>query len=287
LPDVADTDVIWAFLSRTTCESLVHKLGCKGPWTTKELLDIATIHAPGEEAVGAIFYHPRGKAKWDEDASEGTFNHSNKKKNKQRHGGSLVATAERKGGQAPTEGTPDHFKKLLKGSCLNHAFPLRHLYKDCALMKQFLSGGSKKGDQRRKPGPEADDDEEKDGGFPVTYGCLMIFDGTTTYDSKRHQKLMRREVCAVEPATLSFLRWSESPITFDRSDHPESIPQPCRYPLMVDPIVGTKRLTKVLMDGGSGLNIMYAETLDAMGINRLCIQPIRVPFHDVVSRKQP
>jgi hypothetical protein len=27
-------------------------------------------------------------------------------------------------------------------------------------------------------------------------------------------------------------------------------------------------LTKVLMEGGSGLNIMYAETLDAMGIGR-------------------
>ena len=33
---------------------------------------------------------------------------------------------------------------------------------------------------------------------------------------------------------------------------------------MVDPIIGTKRLTKVLMDGGSNLNIMYVETLDAM-----------------------
>ena len=36
---------------------------------------------------------------------------------------------------------------------------------------------------------------------------------------------------------------------------------------MVDPIVDTKRLTKVLMDGGSSLNIMYVETLDAMGID--------------------
>ena len=37
---------------------------------------------------------------------------------------------------------------------------------------------------------------------------------------------------------------------------------------MVDPIIGMKRLTKVLMDGGSDLNIMYAEMLDAMGIDR-------------------
>ena len=40
---------------------------------------------------------------------------------------------------------------------------------------------------------------------------------------------------------------------------------------MVDPIIGTKRLTKVLMDGGSDLNITYAKMLDAMGIERSCI----------------
>ena len=36
---------------------------------------------------------------------------------------------------------------------------------------------------------------------------------------------------------------------------------------MVDLIIGMKRITKVLMDGGSGLNIMYAEMLNAMGID--------------------
>ena len=74
MPDVADTDVIRAFLSGTTYESLVHKLGCKGPWTNKELLDIMTSHASDEEAVGAIFDRPKGKAKQDEDADEGNSN---------------------------------------------------------------------------------------------------------------------------------------------------------------------------------------------------------------------
>ena len=54
---------------------------------------------------------------------------------------------------------------------------------------------------------------------------------------------------------------------------------------MVDPIIDTKRLTKVLMDGGSGLNIMYAETLDTMGVDRAHIRPTRAPFHGVVPRK--
>jgi hypothetical protein len=38
--------------------------------------------------------------------------------------------------------------------------------------------------------------------------------------------------------------------------------------LVVDPIISNTRLTKVLMDGGNGLNIMYVETLDAMGIGQ-------------------
>ena len=55
---------------------------------------------------------------------------------------------------------------------------------------------------------------------------------------------------------------------------------------MVDPIVDTKRLTKVLMDGGSGLDIMYAETLDTMGISRSHIRPIGAPFHGIMPGKQ-
>ena len=87
------------------------------------------------------------------------------------------------------------------------------------------------------------------------------------YDSKRRQKLTCHEVYTTEPTVPIFLRWSESAITFDQTNHLESVPQPRRYPLVVDLIIGTKLLTKVLMDGGSGLNIMYAEMLDAMGID--------------------
>jgi hypothetical protein len=55
---------------------------------------------------------------------------------------------------------------------------------------------------------------------------------------------------------------------------------------MVYPIVSKKRLTKVLMDEGSGLNIMYAEMLDAMGIDRTRIWLTGAPFHDIVLGKQ-
>ena len=84
----------------------------------------------------------------------------------------------------------------------------------------------------------------------------------------------------------AFLRWLESAITFDRANHPSAIPHPRRYPLVVDPIIGPKRLTKVLMDGGSGLNIMYVKTLNEMGVDRMNLRPIRAPFHGIVPGRQ-
>ena len=130
------------------------------------------------------------------------------------------------------------------------------------------------------------DAEEKDDGFPMPDGCLMIFGGSAAYDSKRRQKVARREIYTAQQATPPFLRWSEFTITFDRTDHLDTVPHLGRYPLVVDPIVGPKRLTKVLMDGGSGLNIMYAKMLDELGIDRTCLRPTRAPFHDIVLGKQ-
>ena len=96
--------------------------------------------------VRAIFDHLEGKARWDEGTGEGTSNRSAKRKNKkQRREDSLVAAADSKGGRKPTKGTPNHFKKMLEGPCLNHVFPVKHPLKDCSLMQKFLSGRSNKG----------------------------------------------------------------------------------------------------------------------------------------------
>jgi len=82
-----------------------------------------------------------------------------------------------------------------------------------------------------------------------------------------------RVACVAETAIPSFFSWSKSLITFDQRDHPSHITRPGRYPLIVDPIVRKKCLTKVLMDEGSGLNILYVDTLDC-------------PFHGVILRMQ-
>ena len=66
-----------------------------------------------------IFDRLEGKARRDEGTGEGTSNRSAKRKNKkQQHENSLVFATDRKGGQKPSEGTPNHFEKLLEGPCL-------------------------------------------------------------------------------------------------------------------------------------------------------------------------
>jgi hypothetical protein len=47
---------------------------------------------------------------------------------------------------------------------------------------------------------------------------------------------------AVSPATSEYLKWSEVPITFDHSSHPDFVPKPGLYPLIVSPIVKDVKL---------------------------------------------
>jgi hypothetical protein len=51
---------------------------------------------------------------------------------------------------------------------------------------------------------------------------------------------------------------------------------------MVAPLFITKWVHKVLMDGGSVLNIVYMSTLDSMGIQRSQLRPSSIPFHGVI-----
>ena len=51
-------------------------------------------------------------------------------------------------------------------------------------------------------------------------------------------------------------------------------------------LVRKKRLTKVLMDRGSGLNILYVDTLDAMRIPRSKLHLAGSPFHGVIPGAQ-
>jgi len=114
----------------------------------------------------------------------------------------------------------------------------------------------------------------------------MIYDGPSTQLTARQRKRECREVFVARMVVPQYLNWSSTPITFDRDDHSDKVVTPGVYPLVVDPIIINTRLSKVLKDGGSSLNIIYLETLDLLGINRAQLQPSAGGFHGVVCGKK-
>jgi hypothetical protein len=61
LPSATNNDAISVFENGTTCTSLIHRLEHRLPRTTRELIDIASYHADGEEAVAAMLNTPRAR----------------------------------------------------------------------------------------------------------------------------------------------------------------------------------------------------------------------------------
>jgi hypothetical protein len=56
-------------------------------------------------------------------------------------------------------------------------------------------------------------------------------------------------------------------MTFSRADQWTSFSEPGRFPLVLKPVVAGPRLNKVLIDGGSGLNVLFTKTLKKMKLD--------------------
>lgn len=89
-------------------------------------------------------------------------------------------------------------------------------------------------------------------------------------DTRRAQKLTRRGVYAFAPAPTKPFEWSDSTITFDRTDNLAYVPHPCKFSMVVGLIFSGFRLPRVLIDGGNSVNIIFPDTVAKMGISRSC-----------------
>jgi hypothetical protein len=150
------------------------------------------------------------------------------------------------------------------------------------MMKNYMTTGT----FARSKKPDGDSPGKVVAPFPEEKAVMSIYGGPVPHESCRKLKLIYRAINAVSTVVLEYTCWSESLITFDRTDHPDSIPKLERFPLIVEPLVGTTRLTKVLMDGGSDLNLMYLDTFKGLGLTRDKLQSSPHLFYRVVPGKQ-
>jgi hypothetical protein len=277
LPSVAQSEIVHAFLEGTTWRDLVHEVRCSPLVDSNELFDIATSFASGEEAVGAIFDRKKGKCV-DNAPAEGNKSKEPQQKLKRGKKGkkprrevreqwcdddgddALVVDLARRGPRPAPRG-PGVFDDMLKKPCPYHTTPVNHTLEQCDMLKRFYGCATVKDGEAKKDGGDGNT-----GGFLEVENVFLIFGGPTVDMSNRKRKRDRHEVLAAQKAPPSFLNWSEDAITFNREDHPNRIPNLGQYPLVVDPVIGNTRFSKVLMDGGSSLNILYAHTLLLLGI---------------------
>jgi hypothetical protein len=87
----------------------------------------------------------------------------------------------------------------------------------------------------------------------------------------------------VESAVPRPLCWSEVPISFSHDDQWTSFSEPGKFPLVLDLVVAEVRLTKVLIDGGSDLKLIFASTLRKMGLDfKDMLVSSKSPFYGIV-----
>ena len=84
------------------------------------------------------------------------------------------------------------------------------------------------------------------------------------------------------------MHWSKRPISLSRADHPEVMPSPGSYTLVLDVTLATERraarFSRVLIDGGSSINILYRDTMEKLSLKAKQLMPSRIVFHGIVPQ---
>jgi hypothetical protein len=154
------------------------------------------------------------------------------------------------------------------------------------LRRTFNNPSNEKKNKSTDKEPEEDDqgDKLRNAKFQDASKTInIIFRGDEQFSSRREQKLLLREIMSVEPAVPRPLRWSEVPILFSRDDQWTSFSEPGKFPLVLDPVVAEVKLTRVLIDGGSDLNLIFTSTLRKMGLDLTDILvPSKSPFYGII-----
>ena len=106
------------------------------------------------------------------------------------------------------------------------------------------------------------------------HSVLTVYE--TFASNNRKKKALRQlnqiyQVMAAQP-------WAATPITFNEKDEPSPRNNHAPAALVLDTIVDDFRLTEVLMDGASSLNLIYEDTLDKMQFNRSRIKRNHTTF---------
>ena len=114
-----------------------------------------------------------------------------------------------------------------------------------------------------------------------------IFGGKVSIESKRERKLLKRACLNVDSTDVliadpKFPPWSHREISFNKQDHWAAIPEPGRFPLILDPCINSIRFERMLVDGGSSIDILFRNSLPALKLTPAQLKPYDTQFWGVL-----
>jgi hypothetical protein len=247
------------------------------------LKDMITSWADEEDKANAKYDAIRGKSKQNAGGSnnknrdQGGRNNNYSGPNRKRKPDNTVAAIQRPA-KDNSKKTSGGFKALLKEKCPWH-LEGNHTTEQCYQLRRALKDSPDPRPPQDKKGKKKVDEGNDDFQEPDKM-VNVLFSGLRT---KRSQKATRREVLNIEPAVPTPLRWSEVPITFSRADQWTTFSEPGRFPLVQKPVVAGSRLNKVLIGGGSGLNVLFTKNMKKMKLDIThMLTKSTSPFYDIV-----
>jgi hypothetical protein len=90
----------------------------------------------------------------------------------------------------------------------------------------------------------------------------------------------------LNPLPPKYLNWSKYPIQFSHKDQWTSVDNVEHYLLVIDPTIAGMTVTKVLIDGGAWLNIIFFDTLRKIHLDFAGLLTLTdVPFYGIVLDK--
>jgi hypothetical protein len=123
-----------------------------------------------------------------------------------------------------------------------------------------------------------------EGGYIPSKGHITAMIQPIPKSNKEEKSISHQVNLAVTspPVTTKYLHLSEQPIEFNREDHPITVPRPGNAPLVLKAQIGGYDVERVFMNAGSGINLIYAKTLQAMHISLEFLKPTDCSFHGIV-----
>ena len=122
------------------------------------------------------------------------------------------------------------------------------------------------------------------GGFQEPRAIAYILGGAQAPALQRIFKEFAREVNAVLPKLEATrpLRWSKCAITFSSADQLKCAATAGAFPMLFSPVISNIQVTKTLIDGGAGLNVLSDEIFDSLQVPYDQLQPTK-PFSGVTD----